>query len=64
MWKELGAKEKKKYDKKRESYVTKYEKQMAELDDKGYFTMDDGSKSTDHKLKVRKKKVVNAGKKA
>lgn len=43
----MGEKEKAPYEKLHEKDVTKVAKQAAEREKKGYFTLDDGSKSTD-----------------
>lgn len=56
MWKEMSDKDKAKYDKMAEPEKKRYEQQMAELKSKGYFIMEDGSKSTDAKNRVKAKK--------
>jgi hypothetical protein len=39
-----------------------YEKQLKELKDKGYFIMDDGTKSSEHKDPAKKKKTASEAK--
>ena len=46
-WKAMDAKAKAKYIALHEEDVTRFEKQTAELESKGYFTMKDGTKSTE-----------------
>ena len=47
MWKALSDDDKKPYNDKAAADEKRYKDQLAELEEKGYFTMPDGSKSTD-----------------
>ena len=53
-WKALSDADKKKFDLMHDADQKRYDLQLAELEEKGYFTFDDGSKSTDHVVKKRK----------
>lgn len=55
-WSSMTDKEKKKYLDMQAKDVSRYEKQMAEMNKKGFFIMEDGSKSTDHTKKAKKPK--------
>ena len=55
-WNKMNDKQKKKYNDMHSKDVARFESQMKELDTKGYFMMDDGSKSSDHIAKVKKKR--------
>ena len=55
MWKSLPEKKIKVYEKKNQLESTMYEKQLADLMDKGFFLMDDGTKSSEHTAKSIKK---------
>ena len=46
-WKEMSDGEKAEYDKMADADKVRYEKQVAEREKKGYFILDDKSKSTD-----------------
>ena len=59
LWNKLPANEKKKYDDMHDKDVIRYENQLKELEKKGYFTMEDGSKSSDHTPKVKKQTAKN-----
>jgi len=48
-WSSMGDKERAPYEKMHDTDVARVEKQNAERAKKGYFTLDDGSKSTDEK---------------
>ena len=51
-WKAMNDEQKKPYLEKQAADQTRYEAQCREMKDKGYFTLPDGSKSSDHKKKV------------
>ena len=55
-----GAKQK--YHDLHEEDDKRYKKQLQDLDKKGFFTMDDGSKSSDHTAKIKKKRVTKTAK--
>lgn len=57
MWNNLTEKERKKYDDLHMKDVKRYDKQMLELDKRGFFVMTDGSKSSDHVPKIKKRRV-------
>jgi hypothetical protein len=59
LWNKLTPDEKKKYEEKHDKDVVRYKGQVHDLDKKGFFVMDDGSKSSEHiaKLKKRSKKT-------
>lgn len=59
-WGSLSEKEKQKYNAMHEDDKKRYEKQKAEFDKKGYYTMEDGSRSTDQQAK--KKRASKRGK--
>ena len=46
-WKGYSDKQKQPYEKKAEQSRERYEKQVAELAKKGFYTLEDGTKSTD-----------------
>jgi hypothetical protein len=54
-WQALSSKEKMKYHEMHEKYEIRYQKQIEDLDKLGYFILDDGSKSSEYKAKVKKK---------
>ena len=62
-WENISKKEKAPYVKKAEEDTKRYERQVEELKKKGYFTLGDGSKSTDRKNAqlFRAKKKKNSG---
>lgn len=43
-------------------FYYRYEKQKKELQDKGYFIMADGTKSTDHEVPAKKKRASGSKK--
>jgi len=51
IWNALSTQQKKPYEKLHQEDVERFTRQMKEWKDNGFFTMDDGSKSTDHKKK-------------
>lgn len=55
LWNQMSDKEKKKYNDMNSKDQVRYDKQLAELSKKGYFMMEDGSKSSEH-TKVQKQK--------
>ena len=55
IWKEMDEKAREPYIKAHADGMKDYEKKMAEREKKGYFTFEDGSKSTDPKNKDRVK---------
>ena len=66
LWNKLQPDEKKKYEDKHDLDVVRYKGQVNALDKNGFFMMDDGSKSSEHvaKLKKRSKKGDGADGKA
>lgn len=61
LWNKLSPEEKKKYDDKHDQDVVRYKKQIEDLDKKGFFIMDDGSKSSDHQAKLKKRNKKSDG---
>lgn len=59
LWAKLEPKELKKYTDMHDEDVIRYENQLKELEKKGYFKMEDGSKSSDHAPKVKKVTAKN-----
>jgi len=59
LWAKLEPKELKKYTDMHDEDVVRYENQLKELEKKGYFKMEDGSKSSDHAPKVKKVTAKN-----
>lgn len=57
IWNKMSDDEKKPFDKMHEEDVKRYEKQLKELKDKGYFIMADGTKSSDHVVASKKRKA-------
>jgi len=53
-WNSMTPEAKKKYEDLRDEDKERHEVQMEEMRLKGYFIMDDGSKSSDHVKKVKK----------
>ncbi len=62
IWSDMTDKEKKPYEKLHDQDVQRYEKQMKEMNDNGFFVLEDGSKSSEHtaKTKQRRKKKVES----
>lgn len=60
MWKAMSEKEKAPYTKMNELDQVRYKKQLDELNDKGYFIMADGTKSSE--MEIKKKKAKRSGK--
>lgn len=62
----MSEEQKAPYQKKHEIDKVRYEKQCKELEKKGYYTLSDGSKTTDpqnsHMLKVKKKRAKTPNK--
>lgn len=56
LWKEIKITDKIKYEDLAKEDKMRYEKQMSEILKKGFFIMDDGSKSSDHQLAVKQKR--------
>ena len=56
VWNDLEADKKAIYEKKHADDTVRYKKQCEDLDKNGYFIMDDGSKSSDHKSNLKKKR--------
>ena len=54
-WKEMSPKDKNQYEQMREEEKKRFEAQMSELMTNGYFLMDDGSKSSEHRTVVVEK---------
>ena len=63
-WVRLDDEGKKKYHELHDKDVIRYEKQVKDLDRNGFFMMDDGSKSSDHKAVIKKKKKDKIAEKA
>lgn len=55
IWNTMKDDEKKKFNDLHDKDVKRQEKQLKELKDKGYFILDDGTKSTDHQVSGKKK---------
>lgn len=55
LWNKLQPDEKKIYEAKHDKDVVRYKQQIEDLDKKGFFVMDDGSKSSDHVAKQKKR---------
>ena len=60
VWSGMSDKDKKKYEALHAKDKVRYEKQCAELEKNGFFKMDDGSKSSDHKPKKKLGKRTKA----
>lgn len=61
LWNKLTPDEKKKYEDKHDKDVLRYKGQIQDLDKKGFFIMDDGSKSSDHQAKLKKRSKKGDG---
>jgi len=57
IWSKLSEKEKKPYEDKHAKDEIRYQKQMDDLMKKGFFLLDDGTKSSDQKAKQKKKRA-------
>jgi hypothetical protein len=55
LWNTMKDEDKKKYNDLHDKDVKRHEKQVKELKEKGYFILDDGTKSTDHQVSGKKK---------
>jgi hypothetical protein len=55
LWNKLSAAEKKTYDDKHNADAKRYQRQIDDLDKKGFFIMEDGTKSSDHTAKLKKR---------
>ena len=55
LWNALSPEEKQKYDAMHDKDDIRYKKQMDDLDKLGYFVTVDGSKSSEHKAKLKKR---------
>lgn len=55
LWNKLTPEEKKKYEEKHDEDVVRYKQQIEDLDKKGFFMMSDGTKSSDHQAKLKKR---------
>ena len=62
VWNGLSADEKKIYEDKNAKDTERYKKQLEDLDKNGYFMMDDGTKSSDHKSSLKKKRAKKSDK--
>ena len=60
IWNEMSDAEKEKWNKEAAKDKARHDKQLAELMKKGWFKMDDGSKSSDHKAKIKQKRSRNS----
>ena len=58
LWKTLSDEQKKKYDDMHEADVERYSKQLKSLFEKGYFIMEDGTKSSEVEIAGKKKKAT------
>ena len=56
VWSGMSTKERSKYEKLHEEDKKRYEKQLEELNNNGYFMMEDGTKSSDHQRKIKNKR--------
>lgn len=61
-WKELTKAELEPYEKQHQVHVERYEKQLKEVKDKGYFVMSDGTKSNEVHIMGTKRKAGDADK--
>ena len=57
IWNSMSDKDKKKYHDMHDKDVKRQEDQLAELSKNGFFMLEDGTKSSDHVAKIKKKKV-------
>lgn len=55
LWNKLEGDAKKVYEDKHDKDVLRYKGQAEDLDKKGYFIMDDGTKSSEHTAKLKKR---------
>ena len=55
LWNKLSPEEKKAYEDAHEKDVLRYQEQVTSLDKNGYFIMADGSKSSEHQAKLKKR---------
>lgn len=55
IWRSMSEKDKQPYEKMHQDDVKRFEKETAEFKKKGWFTMQDGTKSTDLEVKKKKK---------
>jgi len=55
-WHKLSEEEKEPYNKMHEEDIKRYEKELKELEEKGYFTLADGSRSVDIIQSSKKRK--------
>ena len=62
IWNGLSAEEKKVYEDKNKKDTERYNQQLVNLDKFGYFIMDDGTKSSDHKSNLKKKRAKKSDK--
>lgn len=63
LWNELEADKKKIYVDKHAKDTERYKQQLTELDKNGFFIMNDGTKSSDHKSNLKKKRGAKKGEK-
>ena len=59
IWNELKGDEKSVYEDKHKIDAQRYQKQCTDLDKNGFFMMDDGNKSSEHKSKLKKRAKKN-----
>ena len=64
LWNKLSDSERKKFDELHAKDVIRYENQKKELKEKGYFMLEDGTKSSDHQVQGKKKATKSAKKEA
>ena len=61
LWNKLVPEEKKVYEAKHDKDVVRYKQQIQDLDKNGFFVMDDGSKSSEHVAKLKKRAKKSDG---
>ena len=59
IWNDLDAEKKAVYENKHNVDAQRYQKQCVDLDKNGYFIMEDGTKSSEHKAKLKKRAKKN-----
>ena len=61
VWNNLSTDEKAIYENKHAKDAERYNQQLQDLDKNGFFLMDDGTKSSDHKSNLKKKRGAKKG---
>lgn len=59
-WNTMSEKDRKPYHDQHDKDVKRYEQQLDDLNKKGFFMMPDGTKSSDHTAKIKKKRSKSA----